>query len=333
MNGFIALPHDQVHKVRGEMLLRGLQRCLPLGRLYHPLLAALNSPHGLLALPIESTHLIMPASWRKPATQLLLNGLDTSPEFRLLEPVLRELTDGYLVDLGANMGLYTVMFRAVSRLPIIAYEPQPFLCQVLQWNVDFNRLENTQVRKVACGAERSEVLMHAGLNGSIAHAQEKTPEPNCLGHSEETWEQQAVRARVGEQWERVPVVTLDEDLAGLGRVALLKVDCEGYELNVLRGARKLLTQPGLRLFIEIHPGPLKRFGQSVEEVVDLLSPGFDLDFWTFDQKLPKNKLARSLARCRRPKAHHYLSASEVLTAVNSPIPPGQIYCIGRARKS
>ena len=321
---------DFVRPPRGEKLLRLLHRCVPLGRHFHPLLAALNPPHGLFALPLESAHLLMPAAWRKSAAHLLLVGMDSVPEFRLLPPMLRELSEGCIVDVGANIGLYTVLFHAHSPLPIVSYEPQPFLCQMLRWNAAYNGHDQTRIRNVACGAEAGEVLMHAGLNGAVALAHE-TAAAKIAGRPGETWEQQAARAQAGYQWERVPVVTLDNELPQLGRVALLKVDCEGYELNILRGARRLLAQPGLRLFLEIHPSQLRKFGQSAAAVVDLLSPDFELEFWSFEQRRPKTKLGRSLARCRRPQAHRFASLTDFLAAVDLPDCASQMYCIGRPR--
>ena len=66
---------------------------------------------------------------------------------------------------------------------------------------------------------------------------------------------------------RVPVVTLDEDLASGDPVSLLKIDCEGFELNVLRGAKQILERDNPWLFLEIHPTLLPAFGQTVEEVL------------------------------------------------------------------
>ncbi len=61
--------------------------------------------------------------------------------------------------------------------------------------------------------------------------------------------------------EECPVVRLDDQIEGT--VDLLKIDVEGYELHVLRGAQRLLeTRPHLQ--IEVHPGPIIDFGGVVQ---------------------------------------------------------------------
>jgi hypothetical protein len=75
-------------------------------------------------------------SWRKLIAIVLLTQQNVVPEFRLLAPVCRQLKKGCLVDVGANLGLYTLLMRENSPLPIIAYEPQPFLCDLIHRSVE-----------------------------------------------------------------------------------------------------------------------------------------------------------------------------------------------------
>src|SRR2546429_1475415 len=167
-------PWHQVRAIRGEKLLRGLHRILPLGRKYHPLLSAMNGRSGLLAIPFDQCRLVQPTAWAKQITNQLLNGVDVVPEFSLLAPRVRQLTSGHLIDVGANIGLYTLLLRSVSSLPIIAYEPQPFLFKLLQCNISFSRLAQVDARNFACGARRGEVPFSIGINGSIAPGVEAT---------------------------------------------------------------------------------------------------------------------------------------------------------------
>src|SRR5439155_9728933 len=161
------LPRDAVQFVRGEWLLRRLHQVLPLGRKYHPVLSLLNGRRGLLAIPFDGHQLVQPAVWAKQIAQQLLAGVDVVPEFRLLAALCRQFQAGCLLDVGANIGLYTLLLRSVSRLPIIAYEPQPFLFKLLQWNIAHNRLSNVETRNVACGAERGEIPFSVGINGAV----------------------------------------------------------------------------------------------------------------------------------------------------------------------
>ena len=57
---------------------------------------------------------------------------------------------------------------------------------------------------------------------------------------------------------------------GISSVRLAKIDVEGFELEVLRGAGDLLGRQIEHLFVELHPPQLAALGQSPGEVEDLL---------------------------------------------------------------
>lgn len=67
----------------------------------------------------------------------------------------------------------------------------------------------------------------------------------------------------------VPTVRLD-DIAGVPPT-LIKIDVEGSEAAVLRGAERVLREHGPKLLIELYPEMLERHGSGVQEVYDLLT--------------------------------------------------------------
>ncbi|MGB7769079.1 MAG: FkbM family methyltransferase [Verrucomicrobiia bacterium] len=327
------LPASEARDVRGGGFLRGLNRILPLGRKYHPLLRALNGRRGLLATPFDRYRLLQPAAWSKAVTSQLLSGVEIASEFQVIKPICRQLTGGVLVDVGANIGAFTLLLRSVSTLPVIAYEPQPFLFKLLQWNIGFNRLTGVDARNVACGSRCGEVAFSLGINGSIVCDGAKTGgKLSSAGPAPFDLEQQAEITQGGDAVVNVPVTTLDEDLADVPPVALLKIDCEGFEYEVLRGAANLIRQHRPWLVLEVHPTQLEEFGHSTKEVLDLVDRDYELDFWYFQIGRHASKLSRSLAKFRRPKAHRCAGVSEMLAAATSTPGPAQIYFIGQPRK-
>ena len=321
-------PWDQVRAVRGEKFLRGLHRILPLGRKYHPLLSAMNGRRGLLAIPLDQCRLVQPAAWAKQITNQLLNGIDVVPEFSLLAPRVRQLSTGYLIDVGANIGLYTLLLRSVSSLPIIAYEPQPFLFKLLQCNIAFNHLPDVEARNFACGSRRGEVSFSIGINGSVA------PGGGAVrSTASDDLESEAQLTQRGKTVVQVPLTTLNEDLAGVPSIALLKIDCEGFEFDVLQGALRLIEQHEPLLFLEVHPTLLGRFGHSVEEVLKLVKPYYNFEFWCFDRVRRRSKLGRSLAKFQRPEGRCYADVAAMLAAATTDPRPAQIYFIGQPRRT
>ena len=326
------LPFSQARDVRGGGFLRGLNRILPLGRKYHPLLCALNGRHGLLATPFDRYRLLQPAAWSKAVTSQLLSGVEIAPEFQVIKPICRQLTSGVLVDVGANIGAFTMLLRSVSTLPVIAYEPQPFLFKLLQWNIEFNRLTGVDARNIACGSKRGEVAFSLGINGSIVCTGAKTGKKlSSAGPAPLDLEQEAEITQGGDAVVNVPVITLDEDLADAPAVALLKIDCEGFEYDVLQGATGIIKRHRPQLMLEVHPTQLENFGHSTEKVLDLVARDYELEFWYFQIGRHASKLSRSLAKFRRPRAHRCADAAEMLAAAKSTPGPAQIYFIGKPR--
>lgn len=134
-----------------------------------------------------------------------------------------------VVDVGANLGYYALLFARAVRPGgrVDCFEPEPQNVETLAENVRANRLEKSvRVHPVAVGEKAGSVRLDPGLNGVVT-------EHGAL---------------------EVPVRRLDDldDLHGRP-VDFLKVDVEGYEGPVLRGAARLLARDRPGLFVEIHP--------------------------------------------------------------------------------
>lgn len=160
----------------------------------------------------------------------------------LVVPGLVPTATPVVVDVGANIGQFTAAVKAFwPRASVRAFEPDPDVHAVLADNA--RRLGGVATRAVALGARASSLPLHRHHLSSMS-----TLRPGLV----ETYD--AARAVL------VPVVRLDDQTADLGAVDLLKVDVEGYEVEVLRGATDLLRRTRL-LLVEVS---LARSGSSTE---------------------------------------------------------------------
>ena len=158
------------------------------------------------------------------------------------------------VDVGANIGIYSVHASIAAGLAgrVISFEAHPLTAQVFRENIELNRATNITVVNAAVGAEAGslDLLYGRGDSGST-HVAVK-----------------ADRSTVS-----VPVVTLDAKLAEMGvtRIDYLKIDVEGFELYVLRGARAtIVANPGIIIQTEIDRRHLSRYGMTPDDVFALL---------------------------------------------------------------
>ena len=156
----------------------------------------------------------------------LPNDPSTNGEYWLLAEVLRRSgAGGTLLDIGANVGewsLQALKLAASSGKPIrlIAFEPRSETRRILQ-----DRLR-------ACAS--AEVLPLA--------VSSKTGEADFFGTG--TAGTNSLHPMSGVSSERVRLATLDSFCAerDLQHVAMVKIDTEGFDLEVMRGGSRLLTE-------------------------------------------------------------------------------------------
>jgi FkbM family methyltransferase len=234
---------------------------------------------------------------------------------------------------GANIGYFPLLIRRETALPILGFEPQPFLHELASTSVADSGLKDVELRRLACGEAPGEVLFQSGPNGNIVSAEEaaaaaaptassESPSGNLDHAAETTLKRRPIIP--------VPVVTLDTELAKTP-VSLMKIDCEGYELKILQGAREVLRRDRPVLLIEVHPQFLPQFGGSVRQVVDFLSPMYDLEAWDFSPDRGSLGLFRSLTRYAPDRGRRFPDMETMITAAATPPLPTQLYLLGRPK--
>jgi len=152
-----------------------------------------------------------------------------------------------VIDAGANIGAHTV---ALARLvgetgAVIAFEPIRFLAQLCAGNVALNGLTNVFIYQLALGAQVDELRVPV-----LDYTAEDNFGGVPLGH----WM----------QGERVNVTPLDA--IDVPRCAFMKIDVEGMEEQVIRGAAMLIAKHRPVLYVEMN----MRHGQAVLQLLQKL---------------------------------------------------------------
>ena len=168
--------------------------------------------------------------------------------------------DDLFVDVGANVGSYTILACAAVGARGIAFEPVPGTFIRLRENLHLNHL----AEKVHC------VNKGVGADKGWIHF---TTDSDTTNHALAPGEQCMQKVTV-------EVVSLDEALEG-DVPALLKIDVEGYETLVLRGARGLLQSPRLHAVIVELNGSGLRYGFNESEILDSMS-GYGFERCLYD---------------------------------------------------
>ncbi len=156
------------------------------------------------------------------ATGNIYVGLHEFADMMFLLHFLRK--QDLFLDIGANVGSYTVLASGICRAKTWAFEPDPGSLRHLRRNIAINALDSlVTVFEFAVGREQGEVRFTTGLDtmNRIAIADDK-----------------AVRT--------VRLNPLDA-LIGSAQPAMMKVDVEGAEDGVLQGAAALLATPSLKI--------------------------------------------------------------------------------------
>lgn len=188
---------------------------------------------------------------------IFITGLYEPNEFCLLSKILKPGMT--FVDVGANMGLYTLYAarRVGASGRVLAIEPSRREMAILKSNVELNQLKNVTIRQVALSDQLAEVeLLVAGARNSGHNTLGAFGYNTTLDHRETI------------QTQRLDQIV---PLEGLQRIHIIKMDIEGAELGALRGAVDTLQRDHPLLLLELSDRLLQHQRASSVEVLSLLA--------------------------------------------------------------
>ncbi|MBV8225053.1 MAG: FkbM family methyltransferase [Verrucomicrobia bacterium] len=159
----------------------------------------------------------------------------------------------HIVDVGANQGLYTLaLSRQVSQGRVYAFEPDPTLFATLKENVQRNCAQNVILFNAAAASRSAELFFRPGRfnRGDNRIVGDKLASSGAI---------------------QVNAVRLDDVIPHEG-IDLLKIDVQGYEMEVIQGAHQLMrANQNLLIFFEFWPHGLTLAGSGPEALLDRLN--------------------------------------------------------------
>jgi FkbM family methyltransferase len=176
--------------------------------------------------------------------------VDNDYEDFSLDVFLQFATAGALVvDVGAHFGIYSLL-AARAGANVVAFEPVPENFEVLQRNIALNQLAVTAHQAAASDRDGLRSFNVAWASDSASFS----THPNA------------------ETIARIEVVTRSLDsVLGESRVDVLKIDTEGHEIDVIRGAAEVLAaNPKVKVLVEFGPDCLGSAGYEPEELLGTL---------------------------------------------------------------
>lgn len=164
-----------------------------------------------------------------------------------------------VVDIGAHIGLYTIISskRVGFNGKVIAIEAHPENFEILNRNIHLNQLTNVIALNYAVYSEEEERLKLYLPSGESGFTKYNTIMPKF--------------AKRDEKFVEVTANTLDNLLQsnGIRAVNWIKIDVEGAEFEVLKGAHNVLSESkDIALLIELHGSPYE-YRPKIEEFIKL----------------------------------------------------------------
>jgi len=182
------------------------------------------------------------------------------------------------VDVGSECGYYTfIASKYMNNGEIITIEPEKARFDVLRSSIEKKKNPNVNIvaHNICVGDYNGEIILYTGGTPSVVKSIS------------------SIKKRILNNQITSEIKTLDSLLEGVD-VDFIKIDVEGYELNVLEGCRVILKTKKPALLLEIHDTFLQTFGKGPEDIFNLL---FQYGYqWEYiegaENSKTKNKLSR-----------------------------------------
>jgi len=193
------------------------------------------------------------------------------------EPTITRFIDRHVkrgmtaIDVGANVGCHTLRLAKLvgEKGRVIAFEPTSWAFLKLKRNVELNSFNNIILEKLAL----SDVNRKDTVSFPSSWTLDKGGLPDYIAA------------------EQVDLITLDDyvNTNKMGKIDLIKIDVDGYEYKVIRGGYNSIKRFKPAIIIELGRLTLRKYGDNLEDLVDLLV-SLDYSFYSDnDLKVYRNR--------------------------------------------
>ena len=179
-----------------------------------------------------------------------------------LRPVLSRYIsdDAIIADVGAHAGQFTKLFAAMApRGHVYSFEPGAYALSILRKVKRIKNLHNVSIVPFGLGDTPGAAVLHLPIkkSGSLG-----------FGLGSLSGPKEGSRAHT----DKVSITTLDAFVEEnkITRLDFIKCDIEGWELHMLRGAKKTLESLSPVLMLEVNHDALRKAGTSKQEMDDFL---------------------------------------------------------------
>ncbi|WP_304918525.1 FkbM family methyltransferase [Methylophaga sp.] len=169
----------------------------------------------------------------------------------------------FVIDVGANIGYYTVLFSKLigSQGEIIALEPDKKNFSILSLNVKLNQIKNVKLLCAAASDFQGDGMLYSS-NWNFGDHRIYPSQDQSSGNN-------------------IKLITLDDLIKQRGKAPkLLKIDCQGAEIMILKGLKESLNSVmrPKSIIVEFWPYGITQSGGEVKELLDLL-PSSEYVLW------------------------------------------------------
>jgi len=165
------------------------------------------------------------------------------------------------MDIGAHIGLYSIPIALRSpTTKVYSFEPAIFNFNMLSKHIMLNKLDNVEAFNVLVGETKSDTVAFleddTGINPMNSLADVSKTKENITTHKS--------------------MIQLDDFCRSKNILPeVMKIDVEGAEVQVIKGALETISKCRPKIFLSLHPKHIKALGDNTEDILKIFS---ELDY-------------------------------------------------------
>lgn len=160
-----------------------------------------------------------------------------------------------IVDIGANVGLYSLYAKHLPNSQFYSYEPYKFTYDLLNDNIKLNNITNVQTYNIGLSDKKGKTILNVCLSGDGANTMGANP------------------LRFNNPYPiEVETDTLDNIFYNNNiKVNFIKIDTEGWEYNILKGGEKTINKYKPIIQLEYNETNMKQCDINPEQLLNYIN--------------------------------------------------------------